>query len=108
MKRGRGQTSGIAGTGHCGAARFRRSRDRSSRLPALVGTLPVVCHPTNHPKDGDFWFEMFSSELTEIVECANVDGGPEDPSLPLFQGQRSHLGSDFIDHIVNLKAVPGD
>ena len=72
-------------------------------LPALVGALPAVCHPSHHPRDHNYWFEVFAPELTEIVECANVDGGPVDASVPLLKGQRSHLDSELIESIATAK-----
>lgn len=44
-------------------------------LSDLVPALPWVCHPWHHPTRSEYWVEMFDSELTPIVECANIEGG---------------------------------
>jgi hypothetical protein len=41
-------------------------------LNALCPTLPVVAHPSHHPREADHWVEMFSSEVTEIFEARKL------------------------------------
>ena len=45
-------------------------------LDALVPALPTVCHPWHDPARNEHWVELFSSEITPIIECPNVEGGP--------------------------------
>lgn len=65
-------------------------------LADLVPALPAVCHPWHHPTRSEHWVELFSSELTAIVECANVEGGPPDPRVPLTLDKRAQLSVEEV------------
>lgn len=46
--------------------------EESFPLSALCRALPSVMHPRHHPATAEYWVEMFSSQITEILECDNV------------------------------------
>lgn len=46
--------------------------DEVHRLPSLCSELPVVAYPRQHPQLADFAIEMFSDEITEILQCEHL------------------------------------
>lgn len=74
-------------------------------LNDLVPALPAVCHPWHHPTRNEHWVELFSSELTPIVECANVEGGPPDPRAPLTLDKRAQLSVDEVKGLARRNGV---
>ncbi|GAA2625396.1 hypothetical protein GCM10010399_66060 [Dactylosporangium fulvum] len=49
-----------------------RPPDERVPLSTLCRTLPAVTHPRHHPATAEWWVEMFSTQITEILECDNV------------------------------------
>lgn len=45
------------------------SPNDEATVQSLCPALPAVVHPLHHPAQWKSWLEMFSSEITEIVEC---------------------------------------
>ena len=76
-------------------------------LSDLVPALPAVCHPWHHPTRNRYWVELFSTELTPIIECANVEGGPSDLRAPLTLDKRAHVSMDEFRKIAGQRGVFG-
>jgi hypothetical protein len=74
-------------------------------LSGLVPALPAVCHPWHHPTRSEYWVELFSTELTPIVECVNVEGGPPDPRGPLTLDKRAHVSVDDFRAIARRRGI---
>jgi hypothetical protein len=43
--------------------------DVRRKLSSLCPTLPAVAHPRHHPAQAEWWVEMFSHKIIEILEC---------------------------------------
>lgn len=74
-------------------------------LNELIPALPAACHPWHDPRRNEHWVELLSSEITPIVECANVDGGPPDLHAPSTLGKRAHIGIDEFNEIVRKRGM---
>jgi hypothetical protein len=46
--------------------------DERIALSTLCPALPAVVHPKHHPAQAEWWVEVLSSQITEIIECDNV------------------------------------
>ncbi|GAC68872.1 hypothetical protein [Gordonia soli] len=74
------------------------------RLPDLVPALPVTAHPWHHPDLNRHWSEMTSSELSQIIECLNIEGGPERTAgAPITLEQRSYLSMEEFEEIARRR-----
>ena len=74
-------------------------------LDELVPSLPAVCHPWHHPTRNEHWAELLSSEITDIIECANVDGGPPDPMSPATLAKRAHLTTEEMQELARQRGI---
>jgi hypothetical protein len=75
------------------------------RLDEVVPALPAVCHPWHHPVLNEHWSEMLSTEVTEVTECANVDGGPPDPLSPSTLFKRAHMSTDELQELARRRGL---
>ncbi|STZ24064.1 Uncharacterised protein [Mycolicibacterium aichiense] len=74
-------------------------------LSELVPALPAVYHPWHDPSRNQNWLELFSSEITRIVECANVEGGPPDPHAPSTVDKRAHISTEMFDEFLRKRGM---
>ena len=66
----------------------------SHKLPDLVPSLPATCHPAHHPDLSEHWTQTLNSQLADITECLNIEGGPPDPAAPLTLTMNAYATTD--------------
>jgi hypothetical protein len=74
-------------------------------LDALVPALPMVCHPWHDPARNEHWVELFSSEITPIIECPNVEGGPADLRAPSTLKKRAYISTDDFNELMRKRGM---
>jgi hypothetical protein len=74
-------------------------------LDALVPALPAVCHPWHDPARNEHWVELLSSEITPIIECLNVEGGPADLGAPSTLKKRAYISTEDFNELVRKRGM---
>lgn len=77
------------------------------KLTDLVPSLPATCHPYHHPDLNDHWTEVLNSDLVDITECVNIEGGPPDPASPLTLTTRAHATIDEFREVGRRLGLTG-
>jgi hypothetical protein len=74
-------------------------------LSELVPALPAVSHPWHDPTRNQHWVELFSSEVTPIIECANVEGGPPDLRAPSTLEKRAYVSTEMFNELLRKRGM---
>ncbi|UVO12584.1 hypothetical protein NM962_22660 [Mycobacterium sp. SVM_VP21] len=74
-------------------------------LSELVPVLPAVSHPWHDPTRNRHWVELFSSEITPIVECANVEGGRPDLRAPSTLEKRAYISTEMFNELLRKRSM---